>query len=100
MKEGFTDIYVIITVQKKMGRRVNLQTRGAQRIHTFFEIAIKLTFIKMSESETHTSKQLQISRDIYIINRFCKEFLNEFTVLDCCIFLSCLFHSNIVYGMK
>ena len=75
-----------------MGRRVNLQTRGVQRIHTFFEIAIKLTFIKMSESETHTSKQLQI--------RFCKEFLNEFTVLDCCIFLSCLFHSNIVYGMK
>ena len=29
MKEGFTDIYVIMTVHKKMGRRLNLQTTGA-----------------------------------------------------------------------
>ena len=28
MKEGFTDIYVIVTAQKKMGRRLNLQTPG------------------------------------------------------------------------
>ena len=45
MKEDFSNISEIMTVQKEKENGFNLQTTGAQRIYTVSEIMIRFMFI-------------------------------------------------------
>ena len=44
IKEGFSNTFEIMIVQRKMGNRLNLQTTGSYRNCAIFEISIKFMF--------------------------------------------------------